>query len=145
MLKSTYTVTIEEIYPQYKVIENISIPKDFEGYEITEFRPPKNGEWFIGTGGLAMHAHSTEFFSGQPRAILKPNPNFVEATLESLPVTVNDIYKGGIKLPPGYKFLAFRMVNLGDMFVNCDTKMVTKVNYVGNIPTGPRIIVALEK
>ena len=135
--KKLVTSTPQDIYGPHET------PK-ISGYKIVDFRPPKEDEiYVINTIGSKDHltriTHSCcDFLADAPRYIVKKLATIPETL--SYMITVNDVYGGPVEIPDGYRFVDFRKLRRGELFLPFyNTNSVDKC--AGSSTSYPRIIV----
>jgi len=134
------TITPQDIYGPHET------PK-ISGYKIVDFRPPKKGERYLVNNNLQSCVHLTAvdicygddvFADYNPRYIVEKT-TIIPETLSHM-VTVNDVYGGPVEIPEGYRFVDFRPLCKGELYLentdvtSVDTSVFTYTDY-------PRIIV----
>ena len=134
------TITPQDIYGPHET------PK-ISGYKIVDFRPPKKGERYLVNNNLQSCVHLTAvdicygddvFADYNPRYIVEKT-TIIPETLSHM-VTVNDVYGGPVEIPDGYRFVDFRKLRRGELFLPFyNTNSVDKC--AGSSTSYPRIIV----
>lgn len=127
--KITKKITEEEIYG------SVQSSKQFPGFNISGFRPPQKGDYYLNSLNYIIGLDTHGYFS-TPRLIFKK----IEKVLGEVfyAITVFDIYGKDVDVPAGYKAIRFGIAKNEDFISPIDFQI-----YNGST-TAPRIIVEKE-